>query len=425
MYRPDLQKTFSTQKEEKLIEIYEWLISYGFKEMGIIEVLPKLTEIARAQLDRLRGTNSGINIFGYLNRVSGLGEMARRTKNALEKNMVAVSEVSIPILNQPFLKRKSSFVGLNNQAHQDKNLYILNPSEYNYLSSVISKSFLIKKAKKIAYVVWETAGIPKSFENFIKECDIVIVPSGYVAENIYRNFGIMPKVVPIPTRKIADNTRVLETNLRYPLENRFFFTGFDTLSDFDRKNPTGVLNAFIKAFPARNNSTNPDLIIKVMNPEVQSKNMSKLKQISDSHPNVKFITNVLSESELDFITQNALAFISTHRAEGYGLFLLDAMSQGCLTIGTNYSGTKEFMNAENSVLIPAKVVSIPPSSIYFQRNSEFNYWADPDLDFLIETLRKVACADLDFRTIRGKALRDLESYNPQLVGYKLKELISN
>ena len=56
---------------------------------------------------------------------------------------------------------------------------------------------------------------------------------------------------------------------------------------------------------------------------------------------------------------SADAYVSLHRAEGYGLTMAEAMMLGKPVIATGYSGNLEFMDEDNSVLVPYSKVRIP------------------------------------------------------------------
>ena len=65
-----------------------------------------------------------------------------------------------------------------------------------------------------------------------------------------------------------------------------------------------------------------------------------------------------------------------HRAEGLGLTLAEAMAYGKPVIATGYSGNLDFMNSENSILIPWQREKVGLGGEGYPSEST---WANPDL----------------------------------------------
>ena len=80
---------------------------------------------------------------------------------------------------------------------------------------------------------------------------------------------------------------------------------------------------------------------------------------------------------------SADALISLHRAEGFGLTLAEAMLMGVPVVAT--AGNLDFMDEATACLVPVGLVSIKdPQGIYKGQN-----WADPDITFAAEQLRRL------------------------------------
>jgi glycosyltransferase involved in cell wall biosynthesis len=82
----------------------------------------------------------------------------------------------------------------------------------------------------------------------------------------------------------------------------------------------------------------------------------------------------------------ATAYVSLHRAEGFGLTLAEAMARGRPVIGTGYSGNLEFMNPTNSLLVDYELVPIGPDVRAYPSSS---VWADPDIKAAAAAMRWV------------------------------------
>lgn len=81
----------------------------------------------------------------------------------------------------------------------------------------------------------------------------------------------------------------------------------------------------------------------------------KLKPITDSR--VKVFRDVLEPYQLGEWLRGLTAFVTLSRAEGLGLWPLQALACGRPVIGCAYSGQADFMNDVNSFLVPFREIS--------------------------------------------------------------------
>ena len=80
------------------------------------------------------------------------------------------------------------------------------------------------------------------------------------------------------------------------------------------------------------------------------------------------------------------AYVSLHRAEGWGLTMAEAMAGGKPVIATAYSGNVDFMTPENSWMVPYRLVDIPDTAGPY---AGCRRWAEPDLDAAAAAMRDV------------------------------------
>jgi glycosyltransferase involved in cell wall biosynthesis len=79
-------------------------------------------------------------------------------------------------------------------------------------------------------------------------------------------------------------------------------------------------------------------------------------------------------------------YVSLHRSEGFGLTLAEAMRCGKPVIATAYSGNMEFMNHENSFLVPYNLIEIEKDHGPYKKG---NVWADPDIQRAAQLMLQV------------------------------------
>jgi glycosyltransferase involved in cell wall biosynthesis len=114
----------------------------------------------------------------------------------------------------------------------------------------------------------------------------------------------------------------------------------------------------------------------------------------------------MAREQLHSLLNECQIYISLHRSEGYGLTLAEAMALGKPVIATGYSGNMDFMNSENSILVPYDLVSVGDDAFPYSKDAR---WAQPDIEFAARAMRELSL-DSEKRTqLGGLALNDVTS----------------
>jgi glycosyltransferase involved in cell wall biosynthesis len=156
----------------------------------------------------------------------------------------------------------------------------------------------------------------------------------------------------------------------------------DSRSSFVRKNPAGGVRAFCRAFgpadPAR-------LIVKL-----NGKGVDRAELLGEAQdwPNIQVIDTYLDRDALRALYLSADVLLSLHRAEGFGLPMLEAMALGVPVVATAWSGNLDFMTPQTSLLVPAQTVPVEDSAVYFRYADAV--WAAPDEAEAAVALRRLA-----------------------------------
>jgi glycosyltransferase involved in cell wall biosynthesis len=183
---------------------------------------------------------------------------------------------------------------------------------------------------------------------------------------------------------------------------------FDYASRITRKNPLGLIEAFIKAFPkpfSLGNDLGPWLVVKAFNPGATPPDAAAVRNAVAGRPDSVLFEEHLSPEDQRAYISSLDVVASLHRSEGYGLIMLEAMAQGIPTMATEYSGNLAFMSHRNSWLIPAQRITIDESASPYPAGYT---WAEPDITSAASTLRWIisglttassrAAADVSNRT---------------------------
>lgn len=318
----------------------------------------------------------GINIYGYFNEFSGLSEAARSNIDALIKNNVSVNVNSFDYNNTP---NKYNNFKHTPQNDASINLFHININFIeNFIKDIGTKPFESKY--NIAYWAWEFTEPPVEIIDYISFFDEIWVPSDFCV-NAFNKIASIP-VVKIPhaiALPVEDNDVTLDFDKS--VENKFMFlTIFDSISSLDRKNPFATIKAFLTNF-----KDNPEvvLVIKTHNLELFPIQEKQFLELTNKHSNIILFNKKISKLELQKLISMANCYISLHRSEGFGLTMAEAMSYGKLVIGTGYSGNLEFMNINNSILVPYKLIE---SDQDYGLTKKGYIYAEPDIEFVSNIL---------------------------------------
>jgi glycosyltransferase involved in cell wall biosynthesis len=120
-------------------------------------------------------------------------------------------------------------------------------------------------------------------------------------------------------------------------------------------------------------------------------NLDRVPENNRLRSEIARVNGILIDSYLDRLEVNALInhcdiYISLHRSEGYGLTMAEAMYLGKPVIGTAYSGNADFMNDENSYLVPFKIVELGKPYPPYDAD---NVWAEADVQVAARYLREI------------------------------------
>jgi glycosyltransferase involved in cell wall biosynthesis len=171
---------------------------------------------------------------------------------------------------------------------------------------------------------------------------------------------------------------------RLGLSDDFLFLFvFDYSSTAQRKNPTGLIEAFRHAFAP---GEGPQLLIKTINAPLLPLAEEEVLWAADGREDIHVIDRSLSPSERDSLMAGCDCYVSLHRSEGFGLTMAEAMSIGKPVIASAYSGNVDFMTAENSYLVDYGLTRVGPDCQIYPADG---IWAEPDVEHAARLMRHV------------------------------------
>ena len=275
----------------------------------------------------------------------------------------------------------------------DYNLVVVSVPRLPQLWARHISPILAPRFRNAGILFWELPVIPRAWIPSMEMFDVVLMCSHYVRQTFEASIPDVPTVFaehPIRQYEFDESAEQRRQRLGIPTSSTVFCCTFDPRSGFERKNPLGAIRAWQKAFP---DTDDVNLVIKA-NGEISTRfarhpDVGEILTAVEKDPRIILISRRMSHPELLGLFDCCDVFISLHRSEGLGLIPMEAMSLGKLVVATGYSGNLTFMDEQNSMLVPYRLVEPKLDAPFLTRKfaGRTASWADPDLDEAAELLR--------------------------------------
>ena len=340
--------------------------------------------------------------MAHLNAELGIGEIARRLLSLLVASGVRVNPVGIEY-NQ---SRNNHFTAVKNLPYKTGHGVIscVNPDQLATVIAALNLSWDVP-LYHLGFWSWELENFPRIFRPAQDLVDEIWTVSQHSRTGIVSEIkDILVKVVPIPAPIPIREMGWKKRDFGVPSDSFLVLGVFDFFSDFQRKNPIGLIRAFRKAFPSTGRAV---LLIKSINGESFNAERSSLVEESQGRPDIILADKYMSSSELLGLIQVADLYASLHRSEGYGINLIDAMARSTAVLATGYSGNLEFMNSQNSFLVPYELKQTRRYSGYGVNS----VWAEPDLDFAAAKIRMLYNEPAHLNKVALSGFRHVSEYH--------------
>jgi glycosyltransferase involved in cell wall biosynthesis len=231
----------------------------------------------------------------------------------------------------------------------------------------------------VAYFAWELPDPPRDWPQSRLLWDEIWTPSRYSASALSQWRDCPIKIVPHVVLRDYTEPR----KWRKGEEPLIFLTMADARSSLSRKNPQGAIKAFQSAFP---NERDVELLVKLHKTEVRSSpELDQLFAAIKSDSRIRLINQTMTRDELNRLFLEAHAFVSLHRAEGFGIPLLEAQTLGLATIAAAWSGNLDFTTQATSLLIPYKMTTTHDAGNVYGDVT----WAEPEIEAAAAAMRKL------------------------------------
>lgn len=394
--RGDLQGSFPGLRNPQ--GFLEWALTNGGNEGVPLELLPQPSAGATAAPRR-----PGVNLVGYLRSATGVGEAARLLSAALD--CAAIGHDLIDVWD-PWSAGTYQHPGAG-EALGDRavNLVCVNADSLANLANGAG-AHLFDGRPTVGVWWWEVDEFPVEMREAAALVDEVWVGSSYTADALRpvlsRPVHVFNPPVQAPKAPASPSRR----SLGLPDGFLFLFC-FDARSVVARKNPVGLIDAFCRAFPE---GEGPHLVLKVHTPDADVPRLEEIRYLVSRRTDVHLIERSLSPEEYGGLMHACDAYVSLHRAEGFGLTMAEALAIGKPVIATGYSGNLDYMHEGNSFLVPYELVDVGPGAEPYPATAR---WAQPDLDIAAQLMRRVVAESVEAEARGRRALQEMaERHSP-------------
>lgn len=324
----------------------------------------------------------GITLVGYVSGEFGVAENLRMACSAIESAKVPVDIYKLEtggVYGEADARYDRLVVSESSHAIQ---LYCANADQLGRIQEGLG-SEKIRERYKIGYWFWELPNFPKEWMHAFDMVDEVWAPTKFIADTLAKvsSKPVVHMTVPVSFSIQGNYDRA---HFSLPRDRFLFLFSYDFHSYTERKNPEACIEAFKRAFDSSNKGAG--LVIKTVYAEKHQEAFAKLQALAQGDERISIVNGVVPRDEMYGLISVCDAFLSLHRAEGFGLGLAEAMLLGKPAIGTGYSGNMDFMNKENSCLVDYKLIPVERDGYPYW---EGQVWADPDIDQAADYMRMI------------------------------------
>ncbi len=165
-----------------------------------------------------------------------------------------------------------------------------------------------------------------------------------------------------------------------------FLTALNIRSGMERKNVGAAIEAFGRAFAHNDNAL---LVVKTHDDFANPRSMRSINRLVRGRPNIRVVQDDLPEVEMWSLIASADAILSLHRAEGFGLLILQGMMLNKPVVASGWSGNMDFMKGPLAHPVPYRLIPVDDPEGNYAGDLDAR-WAEPDIDAAARILRELA-----------------------------------
>jgi glycosyltransferase involved in cell wall biosynthesis len=311
----------------------------------------------------------GVNFIGWFQSASGTGQSLRSLVAAAEAARLPFARVEVTDLDS----------GREVPAPFALNVFHVNADGAAAVVE-LGGPRLHRGRANVGYWYWETEEFPDEWRDRFAYFDEIWVASEFCRGAIARASDIPVAVVPPP---VTIGPPAAPPDAAPAGEKSFrFLTMCDAKSFPERKNPLGAVRAFARAFPGDGPVR---LVVKVANAGSAPDLVPSLREAAGG-TRVEVDPAPVGREEIERLLSGCDAYVSLHRAEGFGLAIAEAMSLGKPVVATGYSGPADFLDEATGYPVRWELVTSGTAVGPYPAGRR---WAEPDEEDAARAMRQI------------------------------------
>lgn len=372
-FREDIQDAFDLDTQEGQKGLAEWTENALSTEPSCqwIEELSKPQQTQNTQIQL------GVNLIGFAFGELGIGEDVRMAAAACDKAGIPYTVVNIPP-GETVRQNDKALAGSITEVDQLKyptNIFCL--TGFDTVHVFLKKgSELFEGRYNIGWWPWELPVWPEQWHSAFDLIDEVWAATTYTQEMYQQATDKPVTLMPLPV-SVERAVPVKRKSLGLVKKQFLFLYIFDFNSYLDRKNPKAVVKAFLEAFPDKDK--NVGLVVKTMNSNSKNPKWKKFQKLCQKDSRIVLLEKTLDREKVLGLIDTCDAYITLHRAEGFGRTPAEAMLFGKPVVATDFSGNTDFVNKNTGFPVKWDKKQVKVGQYPFITKKSNAYWAEPNI----------------------------------------------
>jgi glycosyltransferase involved in cell wall biosynthesis len=390
------------------------LVAERYKEYGqFLLPTPTRPPAPLATTRYRRRQTGGVNLVGFVKAQFGLGEDVRTASAALKAAAVPHALINVPAGSAVPQQDDSLTQILTERFPYKITIYCMSAFDVAVLYLARGPGFFAGQYR-IGYWPWELPRFPALWKDVYALVDEVWAGSTFTAQAHRTECPKPVRKLPCPV-VLPPLEAVPRRNLGLQNEAAFVFVyPFDVNSYLARKNPLGLVRAFRRAFPA------PDVGVALLlrvngNPDGQP-GWAEVSAECAADNRIIVLAGTFDRKTAIGVIAASDCLVSTHRAEGFGRNIAEAIMLGIPVLATAFSGCTDFLAPEEG--LPFEPTPVREGDYPF---GDGLWWAEPSVTEMARRMRQIRRArerdhPRGFQRLARRGAEIAASYSPLATG---------
>ena len=346
--------------------------------------------------ERKRFSGEHIAVAGLFSTRTGLGRAAELVALTLERRGHHVTRVDLAAsLGMQTRTARQDCIQPTDCGHLAITdvLFVINPD--HPALSAFETDWLVQRCI-LGHWIWELEVLPPFWRRATISYDEIRAPTDLVRDVIAAHIDpdmpieVLPYGVDLDPMAPANPALRIAVRQRLGIGREAFVIGYSFAvdSNYYRKNPEDCVRVFMRAFPATDDATR--LYLRCNDFAHRPIERARLDKVIAGDPRVIIFDGTNPLGIADFYAAIDL-YLSTSRAEGYGLNLMEASQSGLPVITTGWRIPSEITALPGIRTADYQLINVadPQGHYASLRGAK---WAAPDLDAMEDMLRSAHAA---------------------------------